>query len=50
MEPKQTVINKGQIVECIEGLRTAMMNAYPGYLELPDWEPAFLLLEEKLSL
>lgn len=26
------------------------MEAYPGYLELPEWEPALLMLEEKVEL
>ena len=50
MEPKSSVINKSEIVEAVEGLRAAMMTAYPAYLDLPEWETAYLLLEEKLSL
>lgn len=26
------------------------MLAYPGYFDLPEWEPTVLILEEKLNL
>lgn len=26
------------------------MEAYPGYIELPEWEPTLLMLEEKVDL
>jgi hypothetical protein len=26
------------------------MEAYPGYIELPFWEPSLLMLEEKVDL
>ena len=50
MTGKGTVIDKKQILQAIEGLREAMMLTYPGYVDLPEWEPSYLLLEEKLSL
>jgi hypothetical protein len=35
-------------LEGVEGLREAVMEAYPGYIDLPEWEPALLMLEEKV--
>ena len=26
------------------------MEAYPGYLDIPEWEPALLMLEEKVEM
>ena len=26
------------------------MEAYPGYIDLPEWEPSLLMLEEKIQL
>lgn len=34
----------------MENIRLAVMLTYPGYIDLPEWEPAFLILEEKLVL
>lgn len=50
MEPKTTTVVLQDILDAIDGLREATMTAYPGYLDLPEWEPAYLLLEEKLCL
>lgn len=50
MEPKKELINKKDIIEAIENIRLAVILAYPGYFQLPEWEPTFLILEEKLSL
>jgi hypothetical protein len=36
---------KQAIVDAIEGIREAVMEAYPGYIELPPWEPSLLMLE-----
>ena len=50
MQAKTTVISKSDIIAAVEGIRAALMNAYPAYIDLPEWEPAYLLIEEKLSL
>lgn len=49
-EFKGQAIIKDELVEAVEGLRTAVMEAYPGYMDLPEWEASLLMLEEKVEL
>lgn len=45
-----TIACKETLVEAVEGIREAVMEAYPGYIDLPFWEPTLLMLEEKVEL
>ena len=45
LEFKQEVTNKDELLEAVEKIREAVMETYPGYLELPEWEPSVLMLE-----
>jgi hypothetical protein len=50
MEPTKEPINKQQLLDAIENIRLAVMMVYPAYIDLPEWEPTLLLLEERLTL
>ena len=50
MEFKGEIARKEDLLAAVEGIREAVMEAYPAYLDLPEWEPSLLMLEEKVEL
>lgn len=38
-----------EMKQVVDGLRGAMMIAYPGYNSLGDWDPSYLILENKFD-
>ena len=38
------------LTDQLDYLRGAMMIGYPGYAGLPDWEPARVILEDKMDI
>lgn len=50
MDSKNKVISKEELLDAIENIRLAVMLTYPAYLDLPEWEPTYLILQEKLIL
>ena len=45
---KVPLTRKG-LQDCLDGLRGAVMIAYPGYFSLPEYEPAREVLENKID-
>lgn len=44
MDSKNKVISKEELLDAIENIRLAVMLTYPAYLDLPEWEPTYLIL------
>ena len=42
-------LTKKSLQDCLDGLRGAVMIAYPGYFSLPEYEPAREVLENKVD-
>lgn len=42
---KGEAAQKEDLVAAVESLRNSVMEAYPAYIDLPEWEPALLMLE-----
>lgn len=44
MEPRNDPIPKEELLIAVEIIREAVMEAYPAYIDLPEWEPSLLML------
>ena len=46
---KRKAITIKELEDCINLMKGVIMIAYPGYHGLPDWDPVFLMLEDKMN-